>query len=87
MENNLITIISSTIDNIPSMDWENCSININALNKMISIKTFYEEKGNFTSFDPEANGEDITMKSKELRSTMYEDAPDKGAWYSAFLQF
>lgn len=34
---------------------------------MIAIKAFYEVEGKFISFDPEENGNDITMKIKTLR--------------------
>jgi len=34
---------------------------------MIAIKAFYEAEGKSISFDPEENGNDITMKIKTLR--------------------
>ena len=85
VEESLNEISLSVIDNIPSDNWENVSLNVCALNKMIAIKTFYEEQGNFLSFDPEGNGNDITMKIKKLREDMYQSAPNKGAWFSAMF--
>ena len=85
IESNLNEILLSTKDNIPAEQWENFSINICALNKMISIKAFYEIDGKFISFDPEENGNDITMKIKKLREDMYSTSPQKGAWYSAMF--
>lgn len=85
IESTLNKIIASAIDNIPSPEWENFSINICALNKMVAMEAFYEEKGKFISFNPEANGEDIMMKFRVLREMMYKENPDKGAWYSAYF--
>jgi len=56
IEEGLNVILSSVIGNIPSADWENASLNVCALNKIISMRSFYEETGNFISFDPEENG-------------------------------
>jgi hypothetical protein len=61
------------------------TLNICALNKMISIKAFYEKAGEITSFDPEENGEDITLKAKELREELYKLSPNKGAWYTGII--
>lgn len=85
IEEGLEVILSSVIGNIESGDWENASLNVCALNKMISIQSFYEEKGNFISFDPEKNGMDVTMKLKKLREEMYVLSPGKGAWYTAMF--
>ena len=85
VEEGLNEITSSVIENIPSTTWENASLSICALNKMISIKSFYEDNGNFISFDPEDNGTDVTLKIKKLREEMYKTAPDKGAWFSAMV--
>ena len=52
---------------------------------MIAIKAFYEAEGKFISFDPEENGNDITMKIKTLREEMYKMSPNKGAWYMAMF--
>lgn len=84
-ENLLQEICQKTINNIPSPSWENASLNVCALNKMITIVAFYEEKGSFYSFDPEGNGEDITLKIKQLREEMYKSSPNKGAWYTAYI--
>ena len=78
-------IIQSASDNVPSNSWENFSITVHALNKMIAVKAFYEKEGKIISFDPEENGNDITMKIKSLREQMYILSPDKGAWYSAYF--
>ncbi|MCX2495269.1 DUF600 family protein [Pedobacter sp. PF22-3] len=84
--NNLINqIIQISNSNISSDNWDSFTINIFAINKMISIKAFYEENGQIVSFDPEANGEDITLKVKKLREEMYKLSPDKGAWYSSII--
>ncbi|MEL1244431.1 immunity protein YezG family protein [Flavobacterium sp. DGU11] len=83
IESKLNKIITTVISNIPSAGWENFSLNICALNKMLSMEAFYEEKGAFISFDPEARGEDIMMEFKSLREIMYNVSPNKGAWYSA----
>ncbi|SUJ04695.1 Uncharacterised protein [Sphingobacterium spiritivorum] len=85
IENNINQIVSSTIDNIPTDQWDSCSLTICALHKMIAIKAFYEADGKFISFDPEANGNDITMKIKTLREEMYKIAKDKGAWYTGMF--
>ncbi|MCL1672315.1 immunity protein YezG family protein [Elizabethkingia ursingii] len=52
---------------------------------MIAIKAFYEAEGKSISFDPEENGNDITMKIKTLREEMYKASPNKGAWYMAMF--
>lgn len=78
-------IIQGAFDNVPSDAWGNFSITIQALNKMIAMKAFYEEGGKMHSFDPEENGNDITMKIKSLREEMYHLSPGKGAWYSAYF--
>jgi hypothetical protein len=84
-ENLLQEICRKIINNIPSPTWENASLNIYALNKMLSFVSLYEEKGVFTSFDPEENGDDITLLIKKLREEMYKLAPNKGAWYTAYI--
>ncbi|MFA6059908.1 MAG: immunity protein YezG family protein [Taibaiella sp.] len=78
-------IIQGASDNITSDNWENFSINVHALNKMIAVKAFYEEKGKIISFDPEENGNDIVMKIKSLREEFYKLSPNKGAWYTAYF--
>ena len=84
--NNLINqIIQISNSNISSDNWDSFTINIFAINKMISIKAFYEASGEIVSFDPEANGEDITLKVKKLREEMYKLSPDKGAWYTSII--
>ncbi|MEZ2445060.1 immunity protein YezG family protein [Chitinophaga sp. RCC_12] len=84
--NQLISeIIQGACDNIPSATWDSFSITIKALNKMIEIGAFYEEGGNMLSFDPEENGNDITMKIKSLREQMYRLSPGNGAWYSTYF--
>lgn len=84
--NDLITaIIQGAHQNISSDTWDNFSINVYALNKMIAIKAFYEDNGKMQSFDPEENGNDITMKIKSLREEMYKLSPGQGAWYSAYF--
>ena len=85
IEEGLNVILSSVIGNIPSADWENASLNVCALNKIISMRSFYEETGNFISFDPEENGVDVTMRLKKLREDMYAMSPNKGAWYTAMF--
>lgn len=82
---NVNEILLSVVDNVSSDEWENVSLNVCALNKMISLKSFYEVRGDFVSFDPEGNGNDVTMKIKKLREEMYQSAPDKGAWFSAMF--
>lgn len=77
-------IIKGAAENISS-PWDNFSITIQALNKMIAMKAFYQEGDKMTSFDPEENGIDITMKIKSLREQMYQLSPGKGAWYSAYF--
>jgi hypothetical protein len=71
--------------NIPSQAWKNFSINVCALNKMISMKAIYEEEGSFISFDPEANGDDFMMDFKAIRELMYKQSPNNGAWYTAYF--
>ena len=84
--NNLINqIIQISNSNISSENWDRFTINVYALNKMISIKAFYEKSGEIVSFDPEANGEDISLKVKKLREEMYKLSPDKGAWYTGII--
>ncbi|WP_436487468.1 immunity protein YezG family protein [Chitinophaga sp. ARDCPP14] len=78
-------IIQGACDNIPSTTWDSLSITIKALNKMIEIGAFCEEGGKMLSFDPEENGNDITMKIKSLREQMYRLSPGNGAWYSAYF--
>lgn len=78
-------ICENTINNIPTSDWENISLTIYALNKMISFVAIYEENGEFTSFDPEGNGNDITLLIKKLREKMCKASPNKGAWYTAYI--
>lgn len=78
-------ICQKVINNIPSSSWDNASLNICALNKMITIVAFYEENTAFASFDPEENGEDITLLIKSLREEMYNFSPNKGAWYTAYI--
>lgn len=82
--NKLITeILQQTISNIPVENWENASLQILALNKMIEITAFYEKDKEFKSFDPEENGADITMMSKKMREEMYSQSPNQGAWFGA----
>jgi len=84
--NNLINeIIQISNSNIPSDEWDNFTLNIYAINKMISIKSFYEENGKIISFDPEENGEDVTLKIKQLREELYKLSPNKGAWYTCII--
>jgi hypothetical protein len=78
-------IIQSTCENIPSNSWENFSLTVYALNKMIQVQALYQEKGTTVSFDPEENGIDVVMKIKSLREELYKLSPDKGAWYSAYF--
>ena len=84
-ENLLQEICDNTINNIPSSNWENISLTIYALNKMISYVAIYEENGDFSSFDPEENGDDITLIIKKLREEMYKISLNKGAWYTAYI--
>jgi hypothetical protein len=84
--NNLINeIIRVANANLPSDSWDNFSLNIWALNKIIEINAFYEENGKMISFDPEANGEDISMKIRRLREEFYKLSPNKGAWYACIV--
>ncbi|MCX2429262.1 MULTISPECIES: immunity protein YezG family protein [unclassified Pedobacter] len=84
--NNLINeIIQISNSNIPSDDWDNFTLNIYAINKMISVKSFYEKNGEIISFDPEENGEDVTLKIKKLREELYKLSPNKGAWYTCII--
>lgn len=85
IENLLQEICQKVINNIPGSVWENVSLNIYALNKMIIFVAFYEEKDSFVSFNPEANGDDITLLIKNLREEMYSSAPNKGAWFTAYI--
>lgn len=79
-------IIQGAGDNIPSATWNNFSITVYAVNKMIELNAFYEEGDKMISFDPEENGNDITMKIKSLREQMYLLTPGNGAWYSASIK-
>ena len=78
-------IIQISNSNIPSDDWDNFTLNIYAINKMISIKSFYEKNGEIISFDPEQNGEDVTLKIKKLREELYKLSPNKGPWYTCII--
>jgi hypothetical protein len=84
--NQLINEISQiSFGNLPVDDWNTFFIDVCALNKMISVKASYDKDGVIHSFDPESDGQDISLKFKELRTIHYNTTPNKGAWYSVKL--
>jgi hypothetical protein len=71
-------------------NWETVSINACVLNKMVEIIAFHSKDEKHEYFNPKKQGhnsraEDLTFLFKDLREEMHAQAPEKGAWYTAYF--
>ncbi|MFJ1364892.1 hypothetical protein ACILDU_00405 [Capnocytophaga canimorsus] len=84
--NDKITEILEGVQNsVPVEEWDNFSLTIMKINLFTQMRAFYEANGEIKSFDPESSGIEIFGEAENLRKMMYELAPEKGAWFSAFF--
>lgn len=78
-------ILESSMEMLPTEEWDNFSVNIYSISSFSELNAFYEENGEVKSFNADEGKIDIFKEFTNLRKMMYELAPEKGAWFSAFF--